>query len=222
MQASQMELRSTSSMGSSIASTTAKAFSTSFAREALLTLFSTMEHVTWFGRQPLACISPTRPHIASGRSRTTLSNNSLYVTQFGFKPPRRMASTSSRARRTLPLRKYALIIVLYVTTSAVWSLVASPINFSARARSSLSTQASSMALQSGTDFTAQARNTAMLSSRRRSCAKDFSKETWRETSAEEPIKDPSTSSLLDLNAASAISRSAETSKPKPLPDKWRW
>mmetsp|Transcript_51192 Transcript_51192/g.163873 ORF Transcript_51192/g.163873 Transcript_51192/m.163873 type:complete len:216 (+) Transcript_51192:1145-1792(+) len=137
MQASHMELSRTSSIASSMSSTTAITRSTSLAFEDCWTLFRRMEQVTLFGCSPLAFISSMSTHAPSLLVRIVASMSSLKVTQFGAKlpPAARMLSIAARAPPKSPRRRCFLIIVLYVTTSAMPAFRASAMTRSAASKS---------------------------------------------------------------------------------------
>mmetsp|Transcript_36989 Transcript_36989/g.84045 ORF Transcript_36989/g.84045 Transcript_36989/m.84045 type:complete len:217 (-) Transcript_36989:548-1198(-) len=114
MHASHTELTSTSSIGSSRDSMSAKARSTSPGAEDCCTPFRRMEQVTPFGLRPQAFISSTKSHAGFVPVRIAASMNSLNVTQLGAKLPPAVliVSMAARAARKSPRCKCFLIMVL--------------------------------------------------------------------------------------------------------------
>mmetsp|Transcript_9132 Transcript_9132/g.22628 ORF Transcript_9132/g.22628 Transcript_9132/m.22628 type:complete len:231 (-) Transcript_9132:127-819(-) len=114
-------------------------------------LFKRMEQVTRFGRTPSRFISSTTCQTWARRMSLWPCANewmsSLYVTELGMQPDFFMVSIRERARGTLSWRRWALIKVLYETTSATRLPCISSMSCSARLRSRHSTQASRVEFQ---------------------------------------------------------------------------
>mmetsp|Transcript_24441 Transcript_24441/g.63819 ORF Transcript_24441/g.63819 Transcript_24441/m.63819 type:complete len:203 (+) Transcript_24441:105-713(+) len=128
-----------------------------------------MDTVIVLGATLWLCISSTSSQTARLLCCLTYASmSSLKVTQFGASPSARMAPTAARARRVSPLLRYALIIVLCVTTSAPPTAFASAMTFSAALRSPHLTQMSSSVFRRHVDRSGLASKTSVASLRRRS------------------------------------------------------
>mmetsp|Transcript_44815 Transcript_44815/g.107104 ORF Transcript_44815/g.107104 Transcript_44815/m.107104 type:complete len:361 (+) Transcript_44815:461-1543(+) len=222
MQASSVELSSTSSMSSPTLSTTASARSASTALVPCCTLLSRMEQVIRLGCRPQAFISRTMAQAASWSALMVASSSSLKVTQLGCRPAWPIAFTASRAPFRLPTESRALMMVLYVTTSAVPSSTASVQTRSAAPRSSHSTHASSSALHRQTvrvrplsrKLCRRAGTEALREASRRSC--------WRrapcEATSGAPLAKPFRDSIAPSRSeACSAAFSAARAVPAPSP-----
>mmetsp|Transcript_71290 Transcript_71290/g.199945 ORF Transcript_71290/g.199945 Transcript_71290/m.199945 type:complete len:322 (-) Transcript_71290:770-1735(-) len=150
-QASTTDDSKTSSMGSSMSVMRSIVSTISASFDQAFKLFSKIEQVTWLGFTPAAFISRTILQIsarcAADEPRATRPlTSSLNVTRFGCKPAARISSISERAFLKLSPWRWALIRVLYDTTSAKPSFLVSSIQASAARKSRHSTQASSTVL----------------------------------------------------------------------------
>mmetsp|Transcript_117423 Transcript_117423/g.365690 ORF Transcript_117423/g.365690 Transcript_117423/m.365690 type:complete len:213 (-) Transcript_117423:276-914(-) len=148
MQASHAELRRISSTAMPISSTKAIVRSTSMGRELRWMLFSRMEHVMLVGCSLQAFISSIRTQTPSLLCRIVASMSSLKVTMLGAQlpPAVRMVSMTALARRSCPACRCCLMMVLWVTTSALPAATASSMIRSAAPVSPHSMQASIIAL----------------------------------------------------------------------------
>mmetsp|Transcript_24692 Transcript_24692/g.54960 ORF Transcript_24692/g.54960 Transcript_24692/m.54960 type:complete len:249 (+) Transcript_24692:1145-1891(+) len=149
-QASTTEERRTSSIGSSMERMSPIVFSTSSGADLTSNALRRIEQVTWFGLIPTACISSMMPQIffwpPAPPFPTKALTSSLNVTRFGCRPAAAISSMRARAFSKLPLWRWALIIVLYVTTSRCPASFVFSIHSSAALMSWHSTQASSTVL----------------------------------------------------------------------------
>mmetsp|Transcript_1412 Transcript_1412/g.4575 ORF Transcript_1412/g.4575 Transcript_1412/m.4575 type:complete len:258 (-) Transcript_1412:707-1480(-) len=223
MQASQTELRSTSSMqSSSMLPTKAIVRSMSAGLALRWMLLSRIDKVTLLGCTPQAFISSMRTQTPSLFVLIVASISSLKVTALGAKPPPidRIFSMTARACLTCPCCKCFLMIVLYVTTSAMLAATASAMIRSAASMSWQSMQASKRVLYRQGVFSGHAWKTAVASARRRSPAKLLMRPTTFGDSTADFSICSITSGRLRRRAASATMRPVRTSAKMSSPPKF--